>query len=235
MLAFLAMLATIAAWWLAQQGLTAKPWLEQGVPEAVPAGCGAPRSSRAQTAKLGLGLFLAVAGALFVLLISGYFMRKGLPDWRPLPMPPLVFVTTGVLAASSVFLGLAWRFADRDSREDAKLALFAGGAAAIVFVAGQLAAWRQMLDGGFGVAGNPSNTFFYLLTGVHAVHVLGGLAALAWTFAKMRRSADFAATRARIELCSVYWDFLLVVWLVLLAILTGFADGLGEICGRLLS
>ncbi len=231
MLVFLAVLATIAAYWLAQQGLTAKPWLQEGVP----VGPGAPRRVTTEPAKLGLGLFLAVAGALFVLLISSYFMRKGLPDWRPLTMPPLLWVTTGVLAASSLLLWLAGRSAERGSRDETQLALSAGAATAIVFVAGQMAAWRQMLESGFGVAGNPSNTFFFLLTGVHALHVLGGLGALAWTFEKTRKARDLAGARSRIELCSLYWDFLLVVWLVLLAILTGFADGLGEICGRLLS
>jgi cytochrome c oxidase subunit 3 len=231
MLAFLAVLATIAAWWLAQQGLGAKPWLQEGVP----AGFAGARGVTTPPAKLGLALFLVVAGALFILLISSYFMRKSLPDWRPLPMPPLLFVTTGILTASSVFLGLAWRAADRGLPDEAKLALLAGAAAAIAFVGGQISAWRQMIDSGFNVAGNPSNTFFYLLTGVHALHVLGGLAALAWTFEKTRAAADWAQTRSRIELCALYWDFLLVVWLVLLALLTGFADGLGEICGRLLS
>jgi cytochrome c oxidase subunit 3 len=231
MLVFLAVLATIATWWLAQQGLTAKPWLQEGVP----LGYASSRGISAPPAKLGLALFLIVAGALFILLVSSYFMRKGLPDWRPLPMPPLLFVTTGLLAASSVFLGLAWRAVDRGLDDEAKLALLAGGAAAIAFVAGQTAAWREMLDSGFTLAGNPSNTFFYLLTGVHALHVLGGLAALAWTFEKTRKARDLTGARAGIELCAIYCDFLLAVWLVLLALLTGFADGLGEICGRLLS
>lgn len=231
MLVFLAVLATIATWWLAQQGLAVKPWLQDGVP----ADLADTRGLSAPPAKVGLAFFLIVAGALFILLISGYFMRKGLPDWRPLPMPPLLWVTTGLLTASSLFLGLARRAADRDLEDEAKLALLAGGACAIAFVAGQMAAWQQMVGGGFTVAGNPSNTFFYLLTGVHALHVLGGLAALAWTIDKIRRADVWASTRTRIELCALYWDFLLVVWLVLLALLTGFADGLGEICGRLLS
>lgn len=231
MLAFLAVLATIATWWLARQGLATKPWLQDGVH----ADLTDTRGLSAPPAKVGLAFFLIVAGALFILLISGYFMRKELPDWRTLPMPPLLFVTTGLLTASSLFLGLSWRAADRDREDEAMLALLAGGACAIAFVAGQMAAWQQMFAGGFSVAGNPSNTFFYLLTGVHALHVLGGLAALAWTLDHIRRAEIWASTRARIELCALYWDFLLVVWLVLLALLTGFADGLGEICGRLLS
>lgn len=230
MLVFLAVLASIAVWWLVQQGLADKPWLHEGVPALA-----GPRGISPPPAKLGLALFLVVACALFILLISSYFMRKDLPDWRPLPMLPVLFVSTGLLAASSLFLGLAWRAADRGLRDEARLALLAGAAAAIAFVAAQMAGWRQLAETGFTVAGNPSNTFFYLLTGVHALHVLGGLAALAWTYATTRNARDRTRSRDRMQLCALYWDFLLVVWLVLLAVLTGFADGLGEICGRLLS
>jgi cytochrome c oxidase subunit 3 len=230
MLVFLTFVGAIATWWLSQQGLAAKPWLERGVPPPADK----TRGLSAPPAKVGLVFFLVVAGALFVLFISGYFMRRELPDWRPLPMPPVLIATTGLLVASSLFLELARRAADHDREDEARLALFVGGAAAIAFVAGQISAWSQMLAGGFSVAGNPANTFFFLLTGVHALHVLGGLAALAWTLDRLRRSERWAATRMRIELCALYWDFLLVVWLVLFALLTGFADGLGEICGRLL-
>jgi cytochrome c oxidase subunit 3 len=230
-LVFLALVAAVAAWWLAQQGLTAKPWLQEGVT----AGALAPQGIAVPTAKLGLGLFLVIAGTLFVMLVAGYFMRRSLPDWRPLPMPPVLWLTTMVLTTSSAFLGLASRAARRGRDDEAKLALVAGGAAAIVFIAGQFSAWRQMLASGFDIAGNPSNTFFYLLTGTHAVHVFGGLFALAWTFELTRKAANRAGTRARIDLCAIYWHFLLAVWLVLLALLTGFADGLGALCGRLLS
>jgi cytochrome c oxidase subunit 3 len=230
-LAFLALLATLAAWWLAQQGLAAKPWLEEGVP----AGLARPRGIGAPPAKLGLAVFLVIVSMLFVMLISSYFMRQGLPDWRPLPMPPILFVTTALLTASSAFLGLAQHSARRGRDEEARLALLAGGAAAIAFVAGQMSAWREMTASGFDVAGNPSHTFFYLLTGVHALHVVGGLVALAWTAMQAGKDIDPARTRAWIDLCGLYWHFLLGVWLVLVALLTGYADGLGALCGRLLS
>src|SRR5258705_7554960 len=100
---FLAVLAVIAGWWLSQQRLTAKPWLEEGVLGEFP-GTGA---STLPAAKIGLGVFLAVIGSLFALLISAYVMQIGLAeisltDWRPPPAPRrLLWINTGMLTLSS--------------------------------------------------------------------------------------------------------------------------------------
>src|SRR6476660_5846520 len=96
---FLAVVAAIVIWWLSHQRLAAKPWLEEGVIGDLPA-TGAPRAS---TAKIGLGVFLAVAGSLFALFASAYTMRMHMgADWRSMPVPPLLWLNTGVLVASSV-------------------------------------------------------------------------------------------------------------------------------------
>jgi cytochrome c oxidase subunit 3 len=102
-LLFMAGLALYAGWWLSHQRLMAKPWLEEGVIGEFPGGGGlsAPR------AKIGLGVFLAVAGSLFALLISAYVARMDFLDWRPLPVPPLLWFNTGLLVLSSVILQLA--------------------------------------------------------------------------------------------------------------------------------
>ena len=78
-LVFLLVIAGIAGWWLSQQRLMSKPWLEQGVDAAFPG----TESGAMPTAKIGLGVFLAVVGCLFALFVSAYFMRMGLADWRP--------------------------------------------------------------------------------------------------------------------------------------------------------
>src|SRR5204862_8097354 len=99
-------IATIAGWWLSQQRLAAKPWLEEGViadwreenPSSVP------------TAKIGLGVFLAGVGSLFALFISAYSMRINMVDWRALPVPKPLWFNTGVLVTSSV--GLDWSSVD---------------------------------------------------------------------------------------------------------------------------
>ncbi|MBV8094050.1 MAG: cytochrome-c oxidase, partial [Acetobacteraceae bacterium] len=97
---FLAVVACIAGWWLSHQRLTAKPWLEEGLADHL-SGAGAVS---VPASKIGLGVFFAVAGCLFTLLISAYFMRMGMGDWRPLPMPKLLWINTGVLIASSAAL-----------------------------------------------------------------------------------------------------------------------------------
>ena len=91
--AFLAVIAAIVIWWLSHQRLAAKPWLEEGVIGDLPV-AGAPR---VPTAKIGLGVFLAVAGSLFSLFSSAYLMRMHMgTDWRSMPVPCVRWNMTSV-------------------------------------------------------------------------------------------------------------------------------------------
>lgn len=228
---FLAVLAVIAGWWLSQQRLTAKPWLEEGPIGDFPGG----DAMTWPAAKVGLGVFLAVASVLFVLFISAYSMRMDVADWRALPVPRLLWFNTGVLVLSSVALQLSYVAARRDDAEGVMIGLLAGGAAAVIFLGGQLLAWQQLGAAGYFVASNPANSFFYLLTAVHGLHLTGGLVALGRTTTKMWRGAGIADMRLSVELCAIYWHFLLLVWLVLLGLLTGWTDDFVNICRQLLS
>jgi len=228
---FLAVIAIIVGWWLSQQRLMAKPWLEEGPIDDFP-GTGAVSLP---AAKLGLGVFLAVAGSLFALFVSAYSMRQSLGDWRALPVPKLLWFNTGVLVLSSLALQWAHLAARRDDLEGIIVGLLSGGLAALVFLVGQLLAWQQLGAAGYFLASNPANTFFYLLTAVHGLHLMGGLAALGRTTAKVWRSTDVAEVRLSVELCTIYWHFLLLVWLVLLGLLTGWTDDFIAICRGLLT
>src|SRR5207248_11493874 len=97
---FMAGIAAIAGWWLSQQRLGAKPWLEQGVTVDLRE----EGTSSLPPAKIGLGVFLAVVGSLFALFISAYSMRMSMVDWRALPMPRPWWVHTAVLLLSRVAL-----------------------------------------------------------------------------------------------------------------------------------
>ena len=123
---FLAVIAVIVGWWLSQQRLMAKPWLEEGPVGEFP-GTGAMTSP---AAKIGLGVFLAVAGALFTLIISAYSMRMSMADWRALPVPKLLWFNTGVLVLSSVALQWAHLAARRNDLEGVIVGLALGHAAA---------------------------------------------------------------------------------------------------------
>src|SRR6266508_6488599 len=141
---FMAGIAAIAGWWLSQQRLAAKPWLEEGPIDNFP-------GTDAMTwpaAKIGLGVFLAVAGSLFALFISAYSMRMNMVDWRTLPVPGLLWVNTGVLVLSSVALQWAYVAARRDNMDGVIVGLCAGGASAVTFLVGQLLAWQQLRAAG---------------------------------------------------------------------------------------
>ena len=228
---FLAVIATIVGWWLSQQRLTAKPWLEEGPIDDFP-GTGAMTSP---AAKIGLGVFLAVAGCLFTLFISAYSMRMNMADWRVLPVPKLLWFNTAVLVLSSAALQWALLSARRNDMDGVIFGLLAGGAAAVTFLVGQLLAWQQLIVAGYFVASNPANSFFYLLTAVHGLHLMGGLVALGKTTARVWRSTKVSEVQLSIELCAIYWHFLLLVWLVLLGLLTGWTDNFIAICRGLLS
>jgi cytochrome c oxidase subunit 3 len=225
---FLAVVAAIAGWWLAQQRLGAKPWLEEGVIGDLPHGDG-------MRAKVGLGIFLAVVGCLFSLLISAYFVRKdmaltGGADWRPQPIPDLLWLNTGALFVSSLALHWAQIATKRGQIEDVRNGLMIGGASSLLFLAGQLVVWRQLAAEGYFAASNPSAAFFYLITGIHGLHVSGGLVALGRTCAKVWRGAGREQMRLSVGLCAAYWHFLLLVWLVIFALLAGWADDFIAIC-----
>jgi cytochrome c oxidase subunit 3 len=232
---FFLFIASVAGMWLWRQGVLQSPWLEEGEATQYPSPrpLGAPPPS---ATKVGLIVFLAVAGCLFSLLTASFFMRMDSPDWQMPPTPPVLWFNTAVLIASSVTLHFALVGAKRGDMAELRKMLVAAGACTIVFVLGQIWAWRDLLDGGYFVSSNAANAFFYLLTGAHALHVLGGLVALGRTGARAFEAPRVSFTLpGSVELCAIYWHFLLFIWLVMFALLTGWADNIGVICRRLLS
>ncbi|HET8728616.1 MAG TPA: cytochrome c oxidase subunit 3 [Alphaproteobacteria bacterium] len=212
---FMGLVGLIVAWWLAQQRLMAKPWLEEGPTGGVPHTSASPQSA----ARIGLGVFLAVVGSLFALFLSAYYMRMHMADWRPVPAPALLWLNTGLLVLSSIALHRAQLAARRGRADGMKAGLLAGGGFAVAFLVGQLLAWRQLYDAGFFLAANPANAFFYLITAAHGLHIMGGLVALGRGMVKMRRGFTPDQARLSVELCAIYWHFLLLVWLVLFGLL----------------
>ena len=101
-----------------------------------------------------------------------------------------------------------------------KFGLYTGGGLSVAFLAGQLLVWQQLVELGYFAATNPANAFFYLLTALHGIHILGGLVAWCRSAARMWRGAEIVNLRLGVELCAVYWHYLLLVWLVLFSAFT---------------
>jgi cytochrome c oxidase subunit 3 len=231
---YFVLIASVAVAWLARQGVFRSNWLEEG--ELAGGGAVATGSGpRIPAAKVGLAVFLVVAGFVFSLLAASFFIRMESPDWQAPPLPGVLWFNTAALLASSAGLQLAVYAARRHDIERLRTLLLAGAVFAGVFFLGQLWAWRDLVASGYFASSNPANAFFYLMTGVHAAHLLGGLVALARTCGKAFAPSQPETLATSVELCAVYWHFLLFVWLLLFVILAGGADGLGALCRRILS
>jgi cytochrome c oxidase subunit 3 len=107
--------------------------------------------------------------------------------------------------------------------------LIASGVLTFAFLVGQVVVWKQLSAAGYFLATSAATAFFYLLTAVHGLHVLGGLVAWVRTSARAWRDTDAARIRLGVELCAIYWHFLLAVWVVLFAVLVSKDLGL-SIC-----
>lgn len=189
---------------------------------------------RAAAASAGLWVFMGVASALFALFVTAYVMRMAEPDAAAIALPSLLWLSTGALLLGSVALALAGRAAQRSQWHRARALYGAGGVLALAFVAVQVAAWQGLLDAQVRLAGNPGASFFYLLTAMHGLHVLGGLAAWARTaWACRRAGADPVRCAAHVALVARYWHFLFALWVALFATLAWLTPELARaICGR---
>jgi cytochrome c oxidase subunit 3 len=211
---FLVMFAAIAGWWFVANRLTAKPWESPGLDASVDAGPPTP------PARIGLWVFLAVVGSFFGLFVSAYSMRMMLPDWQRMPEPGLLWINTALLVLSSAAFEWTRYAAEAGSPGRVKGGLAVAGALSMAFLVGQLVAWQQLDASGYFVYDNAANAFFYLLTGLHGVHLLGGLAVWGRATGRMwTGAAKLGEVRLSVQLCAVYWHFLLLVWLVLFGLL----------------
>lgn len=219
----IAMLTAITVWWLLIRRLLEKPWAERGVL------AGSQDTTTSSAPKVGLWVFLAVVTSLFGLFASAYMMRLhghgGLAQWHPLVEPRILWVNTGLLVAASFLLEKARKFAAQSEIGRLRNYFTAGGMLTVAFLLGQLVAWRQLAATGQYDRTDPAYAFFILLTAVHGLHLLGGLWVLGRAAARIWRG--LAATsvvaagkiRMSVELCAIYWHWLLLIWLGVFALL----------------
>ena len=171
----------------------------------------------------GMWLALAAITMSFAALTSAMVVRQGTGmDWQHIALPPLLFLNTLPLMASSATLEIARRRVASYARgTESKLAapmswLLATLGLGLLFVIGQYGAWLRLKAEGLYLATNPNSSFFYLLTGLHAVHVVGGLAGLLYVMSKLQRSI---LRRSTFAAAAQYWHFMGLLWLYLLGLL----------------
>lgn len=170
--------------------------------------------------KVALSFFLVIASVVFSLFTVSYFIRMELPDWQPLSEPVQLWLNTGLLIISSILFQWTRNIVNSDSTRNLLTAFIGAGVFAILFIAGQLLTWGNLQAAGYYVTSNPANSFYYLMTGLHALHLLGGLWVWSKSSIRLLSGSEPSEVKLSIELCTLYWHFLLVVWLVLFAVLS---------------
>jgi cytochrome c oxidase subunit III len=187
-----------------------------------------PMKSPAGPAQTGVWVGIAAITMSFAAYTSALIVRQGAnPDWQHFTLPRILFFNTLVVLASSTTLYVARprspATVDRSGTVTAVDAphltwLYVTILLGFLFLAGQIMAWRNLVDQGITLASGPSSSFFYLLTAMHGLHLLGGLAGLLYVVSRVRRSTTERAVRA-FKAASLYWHFMTVLWLYLFAML----------------
>ena len=171
-------------------------------------------------AKLGVRTIMVVSTVIFSLFIVSYSDRMLVHDWRSLSEPWLLWVNTIILIFTSFVFHKTKVLSDKNEFEKAKNYLLIVGFLTFAFITGQLLVWQYYVNLGQYASTNPANAFFYLFTALHGVHVLGGL--FFWGRATTKLfTKNFSVLKIKqaIELCAIYWHFLLIVWFILFGLM----------------
>ena len=176
-------------------------------------------------ASTGIWVILASITMTFAAFTSALIVRQGgATDWRHFALPPVLYLNTLVIVASSITLEISRRriaifmggVQDKDHAASPARWLYVTLFLGLLFVAGQTLAWMQLRSQGFGLASNVSYSFFYVLTVAHAFHVFGGLGGLVRVIGKLNRSV---LRRSTLDATAHYWHFMGALWLYLLLLL----------------
>jgi cytochrome c oxidase subunit 3 len=217
--------------------LAEKPWLPQ------PAGMPSARGPNANTAgTIALRFFITVVSVLFFLFTITFLSRSQYPDfvalagqpWQPFSDPSRLWFNTALLALSSLMIQLGLNASRKQKMNTTIMAVTAAAFFAVLFLLAQLDLWQHLQAMGFFLSGNPANSYFYLLTAVHGIHLVGGLFALTNVVFRVWYDGQLAGLSGPLKLCTTYWHFLLIVWLLLFALLTSTPDtinALAALCG----
>ncbi|MGZ8843635.1 MAG: cytochrome c oxidase subunit 3 [Pyrinomonadaceae bacterium] len=181
---------------------------------------------RFSPARYRIGVWVAMASILmlFVALTSAYIVRSAsATDWQALAMPKVLWLSTALIMISSVTVEVARRSLKQQRNSGYVLWLAITAILGVGFLGSQIIAWRQLVKQGVYLASNPSNSFFYLFTAAHGLHLLGGLCALGYLLARSSKATAQVDSELRrvgaADAAATYWHFMDVLWIGLFGLL----------------
>ncbi len=175
--------------------------------------------------RIGMWFLLLIVLMTFGGLIGAYIVisSNGVLEWKPFDLPVQIWVSTFLLLTSSVTFKIAQNTLNSKNQEKAKKWFLATTVFGAAFVSSQLLAWLTLVNRGVYVEGNPYASFFYILTAVHAVHVIGGICILGYvvllTWNKTSSGDELTKRKSMARVAGWYWHFMDGLWIVLFLLL----------------
>ncbi|OFY85393.1 MAG: cytochrome oxidase subunit III [Bacteroidetes bacterium RIFCSPLOWO2_12_FULL_35_15] len=165
--------------------------------------------------KLVLWLLIVASVMLFAAFTSAYIVRRGEGNWQIFDLPPMFMYTTIFIALSSITMQWAFISAKKDQLRMQKIALFLTLGLGVAFMIGQWVGWEQLVANNVHLVGNPSESFVYVISGLHLFHMIGGVAFVLIVLIKTLNHGIHSKKMSTIGLCKTYWHFLGAMWIYL--------------------
>lgn len=176
------------------------------------------KAAKQKSAKPLLWIGIVSIVMMFAGLTSAYIVRADNGNWLLFNLPDMFFISTAVIITSSITMFTALKMAKNNNNKGVVFALLATFILGLVFSYTQYLGWTELRSKGIVLAGkysNASGSFLYLLTGLHLAHLFGGLISLFVTLINSLKGRYSAGNTLGLELCSIYWHFLDILWVYL--------------------
>jgi cytochrome c oxidase subunit 3 len=163
--------------------------------------------------KFALWLFMVSVVMIFAALTSAYIVRQAEGNWLIFELPQLFWITSGIILVSSITMHWAYLAAKRDNLESVKTATIITTILGVAFLVGQYLAWGALVENNVYFVGNPAGSFVYVLSGIHGLHIVGGVVFLLILLRSVFKFNVHSKSLTLIEMCTTYWHFLGGLWL----------------------
>ncbi len=187
-----------------------------------------PLTKRREPFNFLLWLGITSSVLIFTVLIAIYMLRKSAPNWVNVPLPSLFLISTAAIVISSFTLHFANKSFRIDQFTKYRVLMACTLGLGVLFIILQLFGWQQLISGGVSMSNNPSAGFIYVLSGLHILHILGGVGALGWAVVESLKNYTYVdafvysvnpPNQLKIKLITLYWHFVDVLWLILFVFL----------------
>jgi cytochrome c oxidase subunit 3 len=173
------------------------------------------RAMSMNPSKFIVWLFIVTISMLFAALTSAYIVKQSGGEWLNFNLPGMFWITSVIIVVSSITMQLALKSAKEDRFNGLKTYLILTALLGVAFLLGQYQSWKQLVEMDVYFVGNPAGSFLYVLTGLHAAHIISGLIFLIVVIASSFKLKTHSKSIIRIEMCTTYWHFLGGLWLYL--------------------